>query len=256
MSRLGFIGTGCITAAMVRGLKGSDLRDWPIVLSPRNAELSRSLAETVPGVAVADSNQSVIDAVDIVVLAVRPQVAAAVLDGLRIGPDRTVISLIAATPSDRIAQWTGAGQICRAIPLPFVEERSDVTPVFPPLPAALQIFGALGKALPVQDQASFDLYAAVSALMGTYFGLMETSTRWAEGNGLPAGDARTYLAGLFQNLSRVAQSSPSSFAELRTAHSTAGGLNEQVFADFARLGGPAALTAALDAVLRRISGGR
>lgn len=252
MARLGFIGTGTITAAMVRGLKGSVLRDWPIVLSPRNAKLAQCLAKTLPGVTVADSNQTVIDTVDVVVLAVRPQVAASVLDGLRIRAEQPVISLIAATPSDRISHWTGATQVCRAIPLPFVEERSDVTPVFPPLPVAMQLFGALGTALQVRDQATFDLYAAVSGLMGTYFGLMETSAQWAEGNGLSASDARAYLAGLFHNLSRVAQQSPHSFAELRAQHSTTGGLNEQVHAEFDSLGGTAALNAALDAVLRRI----
>lgn len=252
MARLGFIGTGTITAAMVRGLKGSRLAEWPVVLSPRNAAQAGSLAESLPGVTVGDSNQAVIDAVVIVVLAVRSQVAALVLDGLRIRSNQPVISLIAATPSDRITHWTGATQVCRAIPLPFVEERSDVTPVFPPLPVALQLFGTLGTALPVRDQATFDLYAAVSGLMGTYFGVMETSAQWARGNGLSASDARAYVAGLSYNLSRVAQQSPRSFAELRAEHSTAGGLNEQVHAEFASLGGTAALAAALDAALRRI----
>ena len=31
---LGFLGTGTITAAIVRGLKASALRDWPVMLSP------------------------------------------------------------------------------------------------------------------------------------------------------------------------------------------------------------------------------
>ena len=71
MVRLGFIGTGTIVAAMVRGLKGSALQDWPVVLSPRNAEVGRRLADELSGVAVAASNQAVIDAADIVILAVR-----------------------------------------------------------------------------------------------------------------------------------------------------------------------------------------
>ena len=250
--RLGFIGTGSITAAMVRGLKGSALRDWPVVLSPRGADMARSLADALPGVTVAASNQAVIDGSDMVVLAVRPQVAEQVLHGLRIKADQPVVSLIAATSADQIAAWIGAGQICRAIPLPFVEQRSDVTPVFPPHPAALQLFNALGAALPVTDQPTFDLYATLSALMASYFGLLETSVDWALDKGLPAPDARTYLAGLFHNLGRVAQSDMRNFAELRRAHSTEGGLNEQVFVDFARQGGVLALTDALDGVLRRV----
>lgn len=254
MVRLGFIGTGTIVAAMVRGLKGSALQDWPVVLSPRNAEVGRRLADELSGVAVAASNQAVIDAADIVILAVRPQVAEAALGGLSIRAEQQVISLIAATPASRIAEWTGATQVCRAIPLPFVEQRCDVTPVFPPSPIALHLFNALGRALPVQDQASFDLYAALSAMMGTYFGLLEGAASWAEQHGLPAVDARLYLAGLFHNLGLVARHSPEGFADLRADHSTPGDLNEQVFTDFGRDGGMAALKAALDGVLRRITG--
>ena len=47
--RLGFIGTGTITAHMVRGLKASGLADWPIVVSPRGALVAAELA-LLPGV--------------------------------------------------------------------------------------------------------------------------------------------------------------------------------------------------------------
>ena len=92
--RLGFIGTGTITAHIVRGLQGSALADWPVVLSPRNPEIAAELA-VLPVVTVAASNQAVVNACDIVILAVRPQIAQDVLSGLRIAPDQLVISLIA-----------------------------------------------------------------------------------------------------------------------------------------------------------------
>ncbi|MFZ5710070.1 MAG: pyrroline-5-carboxylate reductase [Pseudomonadota bacterium] len=251
--RLGFIGTGTITAAIVRGLKASDARDWPVVLSPRSADIARSLA-ALPGVAVAESNEAAIEGAETVVLAVRPQVAEAVLRPLRIRHEQQVVSLIAATPARLISEWTGARQVCRAIPLPFVEARRDVTPVFPPHPPAMRLFDALGTALPVEDQASFDLYAALSALMGSYFQVLETASAWAEAHGLPPGDARAYLTGLFDNLGRVARKSPRSLSELRSEHSTAGGLNEQAAAEFVRHGGAEALAGALEGVLRRICG--
>ena len=142
--------------------------------------------------------------------------------------------------------------MCRAIPLPFVEEGRDVTPVFPPHAQAMLLFDALGTALPVQDQASFDLYGALSALMAQYFGMIETVAGWAAGQGMPAEDARAYLSGLYHNLGTVLRESPHSLPELRLGHSTAGGLNEAVNLQFAERGGTAALTSALDTVLRRI----
>lgn len=251
---LGFIGTGTITAAILRGLKSSPHAGWPVTLSPRTAGLAARLAAELPHVTVAPDNQSVIDSAETVILAVRPQVAQTVLTGLHIRPDQTVISLIAATPAHHIAAWTSASRICRAIPLPFSQDRRDVVPVFPPLPEAMALFSALGRALAVDDQATFDLYAATSALMASYFGILETAAAWAVANGMQPADARTYLAGLFANLGHAALQSPLDLATLRVEHATRGGLNEQVFADFAAHGGTQALTAALDTILARIRG--
>lgn len=253
---LGFIGTGTITEAMVRGLKASPLADWPVLLSPRNAETARRLAAELPGVQVASSNQAVAAGADILILAVRPQVAETVLAPLRARAGQEVISLVAGLDRSRIAAWMGCdpARVCRAVPLPFVAQCRDATPVFPPVPQALALFAALGRAIPVQSQQEFDLLAALSALMGSYFGLVGTAVHWAEGQGLHAPAARAYLGQLFANLGRVLQDSPDDPTALRQHHSTPGGLNEQVWRDFTRDGGDRALTQALDAVLHRIQG--
>ena len=241
---------------MVRGLKASPLASWPLLLSPRNADLAAALCASLPGVRVATDNQAVIDAVERVILAVRPQVAEAVLRPLAIAPDKLVISLIAGLPIEAVTSWTGASRVCRAVPLPFVERCRDVIPVFPPEPEALELFNALGRALPVADLAAFEIYSASSALMGTYFGILETAEAWAVAEGLPQADARAYLSGLFGNLGDVLRGSTEPLHGLRVAHSTQGGLNEQVFARFSDAGGGAALAKALGSVLDRLRGGR
>lgn len=251
--RLGFIGTGTITSAMVRGLKGSTLTDWRVVVSPRGAATARALA-TLPGVSIAADNQAVVDGAEIIVLAIRPQQAEAALRGLTIPADRRVLSLIAGLPIATIRAWTGAATVVRAVPLPFVERRADATPVHPPEPWALALFDALGRALPVEDIALFDVYAAASALMGSYFGLVETALTWTTSQGLPEVEARAYLATLFANLGQVLADSPEHPATLRRDHSTPGGMNEKVWAGFAAAEGPLALTRALDSVLARIRG--
>lgn len=251
--RLGFIGTGTITAHMVRGLKASVLADRPIVVSPRNEAVAAELA-LLPGVTVAESNQAVVEDCDLLILAVRPQVAEAVIKPLVIPADRPVISLIAGLQIGTLADCTGAQDIARAIPLPFVERLEGVTPVFPPQPAAMQIFAALGTALPVTDLAAYDAYAASSALMGSYFGLLETAAGWMVAQGHTAPDAAQYLRGLFGSLGDVLRESPASFEQLREDHSTKGGLNEMIFQRFVQGGGGAAMTAALTAAFRRVQG--
>lgn len=251
--RLGFIGAGTITAHMVRGLKVSTLSDWPIVISPRNAAVAAALAE-LPGVTVADSNQAVVDGCDLVILAVRPQVADMVIKPLVLPPTRPVISLVAGLHIGTLTAWTGVQAVCRAIPLPFVERLEGVTPVFPPHPAAMQIFAALGTALPVEDLAAYDSYAAASALMGSYFGLLETACAWMVAQGHSEADAAQYLRGLFGSLGDVLRTSPAGFEQLREDHSTKGGLNEMIFQRFIEGGGGAAMQAALTAAFKRVQG--
>src|SRR5262245_27633435 len=74
MMTLGFVGTGTIAAPIVDGLC-SVRPETPIVVSPRNAATAAALAARHGNVRVAKSNQEVLDTSDMVVLAVRPQVA-------------------------------------------------------------------------------------------------------------------------------------------------------------------------------------
>ena len=250
----GFIGTGTITEAIITGMMKSPLAPEEIVVSPRSQATARALAERYPNVRVAHDNQAVVDAADVLVLAVRPQVAAEVLTSLTIPATMQIISLIAATSHATLAQWTGhdASRIVRAIPLPFVAEREGVTAVFPANPQAERLFNAVGSAAVCSSQDEFDLFAVTSALMGTYFGLLERLSEWLADNGMPARTARDVLVPLFTSLTKVAQASGgTSLRDLRRAHSTSGGLNEQVFSDFEALGGSAALFTALDRVLLR-----
>ncbi|MDB5663609.1 pyrroline-5-carboxylate reductase [Cypionkella sp.] len=251
--RLGFIGTGTITSHMVRGLKTSALADWPIVVSPRGEKLAAELA-LLPGVTVAAGNQAVLDQADVVILAVRPQVAEVVIKPLQFQADPPVISLIAGLHIETLAEWTGSKDIARAIPLPFVERHEGVTPVFPPQPVAMQIFAALGTALPVSDLAAYDAYAAASALMGSYFGLLETASAWMVAQAHSDADAALYLRGLFGSLGDVLREKSASFEQLRQDHSTKGGLNEMIFQSFVQGGGGAAMETALTAAFKRVQG--
>lgn len=247
--RLGFIGTGTMAAAMVEGLGGG------VVLSPRGAAVAADLARRFPGVTVAASNQAVVDQCDMVVLTIRPQVAEEVVRALRVRPGQKVLSLVAATQVETIRDWVGLDvPVTRAVPLPFVAQRRCVTPIFPPDPEVAALFDRLGQAVECRTIAEFDLLAVGSALMGSYFGLLEVAQGWLEEQGLPEAAARSYLAGLFANLGTVAEASPKSFAALREEHSTRGGLNEQMFRVFDMAGGAEALRMALSQVLARVRG--
>ena len=253
--RLGFVGTGAITDAIVRGVLRSSLQVTQILVSPRSASIAAGLAQASPLVTIASDNQSVVDGSDTVFLAIRPQVAEEVVKPLSFRPGQEVVSLVAAVHLATLAGWVREEvHLTRAIPLPFVADLEGVTAIYPPNKRIASIFRALGGAIEAGTAAEYDLLGVCSALMGVYFGFLETATRWAEERGMPYGDAKAYLAHLSASLSRAAITSQSSFEELRLAYSTAGGVNEQVFEDFSRNGGTQALTQALSAVLVRFQG--
>lgn len=254
MMRLGFVGTGVITSAIIKGLAKSDLKDWPILVSPRSRDRAEELASTIPSVAVAADNQAVVDGSDMVFLAIRPQVAPEIIASLSFRDGQSVVSLVAGLPVETIAALINAKvSITRTIPLPSVERRACVTPIMPPDIKVARLFDALGSTIQISDAHVFDAYVAGSAVMATYFGMIETAANWLQRNGLNHADADKYLRNLYGNLGDTLRENPDMPLDmLRRDHATAGGLNEMVHDRFIAQGGGVAFEAGLDAVLERV----
>lgn len=252
--RLGFIGTGTITEAIVTGIVSGAEPAPEIFVSPRSAKTAAHLAALSPQVTVAADNQHVVDVADMLFLAVRPDVAEEVVRALRFRPNQKVVSLIATIDHETLRALIDIPvNLVRAVPLPFVATRSGVTTIFPPDPAVEAFFSRLGTAVACATIEEFDILAVASALMGSYFGIMDHIVGWMQSKGLPQESARRYLAQHFLSLSTVAFRNPStSLADLRREYSTKGGLNEHMFAEYRDSGGLDALSHGLDAVLARI----
>ncbi|MDH0614898.1 MULTISPECIES: pyrroline-5-carboxylate reductase [unclassified Agrobacterium] len=253
--KIGFIGTGAITEAMVRGLLGRPAALPHVMVSQRSADISARLAVEFPQVVVSGDNQAIVDGCDTVVLAIRPQIAEEVIRPLQFRDGQKIISVVAATGREALLDWIGADvRLSQAIPLPFVARRSGVTAIYPADVDTAAIFNVLGKAVECETKAEYDLLAAASALMATYFGIMQTATEWLAEKGLPEEKARAYLTPLFAGLSEVAvlAGDRTDFTEISREFATKGGLNEQVLQDFDGKGGSRVLKDALSRVLERI----
>lgn len=255
--KIGFIGTGAITDAMVRGLLAKPAAVPHVMVSQRSADISAALAADFPQVLVSSDNQAIVDGCDTVVLAIRPQIAEEVVRPLTFRDGQSVISVVAATSREALFDWIGADvRLSQAIPLPFVARRKGVTAVYPPDRDTAALFNVLGNAVECETKAEYDLLAAASALMATYFGIMHRTTEWLAEKGLPEEKGRAYLAPLFAGLADTAllAGKDTGFLEMSHEFATKGGLNEQVFRDFDTKGGSDALREALDRVLARIAG--
>ncbi len=255
--KLGFVGAGTITEAVVAGLCKTHFGSAGIVLSPRNAEVAARLASAHPNVSIGSNNQDVLDRANLVFVAVRPQIVEEVVGGLRFRPDHHVVSFVAALPLDRLRELIGHPvRLIQALPLPFVADLQGATAIHPTDAVADAIFSALGTAVQVESKLHFDILTAISASMGTYFGVLDAASAWAESKGLPRAAGDAYLRQLFLGLAHVGAARPTtSFTDLISEHSTKGGLNEQVLASFNELGGTDALRSAFDTVLARLRPG-
>lgn len=76
---IGFIGTGSIAQAVIRGLYTCAQPPDEIWVSPRNPNRAQHLAATYARVTVAESNQAVVNHCNWVFITVKPDIADAVL---------------------------------------------------------------------------------------------------------------------------------------------------------------------------------
>jgi pyrroline-5-carboxylate reductase len=252
-SKLGFIGTGTITSAIVEGLCAGAAITEPIRVSPRNEKVAAALAARFPNVIVGASNQDVVDASDVVFLAVRPQVALAVLEALRFRPEQRIVSLIATFPRARVAALVSPAQaVTCAVPQPTVSARLSPTAIFPPDRFVAAIFDELGAAFEASSEREFQALFATTAAMATFFTLLDTLARWLVKQEVSPETARNYVTKMFQGLANVPGQSKSSFTELAAEFKTKGGLNEQFANVLAERGAFIAFSSALDLIFDRI----
>jgi pyrroline-5-carboxylate reductase len=253
--KLGFLGAGTISSAMVTGLCSPGGGTHSIRLSPRNPAVAAELAGRFPQVSVASSNQQVLDECETVVIAVRPQIAHEVLSELHFQANHDVISLVSGLPVRKLSGLVApASRVVRAVPLPSTAKRRCPTAIYPPDPVAEELFGALGAAFAVDTESEFDAFCTATATMATYFALADGVSTWLARHGIPEAQARDYTARIFSGLANTALEKPDlSFQSLAADHATRGGTNEQVLRELREHGVFEHFSEALDGILRRVT---
>ena len=119
---LGFIGTGGIASAMVRGFCSSPEFSGKINLTVhKNREKADALKKLFPGrIFIHESNQAVVDGSDVAFICVLPQQHEEVVRALRFRADQRVMHITGgAKLADSLALYAPAKSAARAIPMPF-----------------------------------------------------------------------------------------------------------------------------------------
>ena len=251
--RLGVVGVGAIAAALVEALlTGPRAGAVDVVLSPRSADRAAELAARFDAVTVAASNQAVLDASDVVVLAVLPGQVAAVCADLAFRPDHVVANLAAGWPPSVLAAHVApATDVCQLIPLPVVTLHAGPLVLFPAHPLLAGLLEGCGDLVVLEREADVMVLNCVSAAMSSFFQLQSTLVGWAAGAGLDRATALEYVTALFHGLATEAVVERGRGREaVPVEHETPGGLNEQVRLALTANGTFTELTRQLDDLLR------
>jgi pyrroline-5-carboxylate reductase len=251
---LGFIGCGTLTEAVVRAIRRNG-GGPPILLSPRSEALSLRLADEFSGVKRAASNADVLAGAHTIVLAMRPQQLDQALDGLRFSADQTVVSFVAKLSLDELrSRVSPARNVCRVTPLPMIAAGKGPIVLFPRIDAVARLFEGCGLVIEAASEEQVMAFGCASSLMSTYFQFQNTVVDWLETRGVDAAAASGYVASMLDGLavSGMANQGAARLA-LPELHETKGGMNERCRHDLTVSGWFAEITAALDALDRKVS---
>lgn len=253
---IGFIGTGTITTSVVRGLlnTGSDVeRIW---VSPRNAERASALADEFQQVAIASSNQVVIDSSDLICLAIRPQIFEEVLAPLQFRDGVPVVSFVATWPLEEVRRCViPATEVFRMVPLPSVERGEGPIALYPRDENVEATFQNVGTVVPVDSEDDLHSLWAVTAMMAPYFSLLDNFSSWLRGRGLSGKQSDVFVSSFFAALGETSRSAcGAGFEPLSIEHATEGGLNEQLRRELAARDWFGQPKRGLDLILDRLEG--
>lgn len=250
---LGFVGTGTLTAAVVRAIRTQHGTAPDILLSPRSEAISRELAETLPNVVRTLSSADVVSASDTVVLAMRPQQFDEAVAGLPFRADQTVVSFLAGIPvADVAAKVAPARTVCRVTPLTTIALGLGPIVLHPVVPAVRTLFAPLGDVVEAADEAEMMALGCASGLLSTFFQVQATVAGWLERQGVPPDRASLYVRSMQRGLSETGYvDRVAGFPALVDAHETKAGLNARARSHLMDAGWFGEVETALDLLLRR-----
>ncbi len=195
MGLTGFIGGGNMAEALIKGVIAGKLCDASdILVSDVRAERLDYLSKEF-GVAAVGSNAQLAGKADVLVLSVKPQNMAEVLEEIKgsVKEGALVISIAAGIKTGRIAEALGEVAIVRVMPNTPALVGQGASGLFANqfakarLGEALKIFSAVGKAVVVEDENLIDVVTAVSGSGPAYYFLvMEEMIKAGAELGLPA----------------------------------------------------------------------
>lgn len=261
-NKIGFIGGGNMASSLISGLIASGHAPEQIWVSDINPDTLTALKQDLT-VNTSANNDEVINAADVVVLAVKPQTLSAVAQSIAAPVQQKkslVVSIAAGINQNSLSHWLGADTaIVRCMPntpalvltgATALHANDKVTAEQRDL--AENILRAVGIALWVDDEAELDAVTAVSGSgPAYYFLLMEAMEKAALELGLSQETARLLVQQTALGAAKIALESTESPEQLRKRVTSPGGTTQQAIETFEQGGFTELVSKALHAARDR-----
>ena len=235
--KIGFIGSGQITKAVIEGIIKSKLKITKIYISKRNKKISRNLKAKSKRIIILKDNQDIIDKSSWIFLAVTPDVGNKILYKLKFYKNKMIISFISTINMTQLKKITGLKKnIVRVIPLPPIALCKGPVPIYPPNTKVKKFFDKLGTTVQINNENLSLNFWTTSAMMAPFYEILYTLSNWLVKNGIKKDNAQKYISYLFNALSEDALKYKKNLKKLVKQSQTPGGLNEQAVNDLRKAG--------------------
>jgi pyrroline-5-carboxylate reductase len=253
--KLGFIGTGKITSAVVTGICNSSISYNKIIISYRNKSISSTLKKKFKKITISKDNQEIINSCDWIFLSVTPMVGDKIIKNLKFRSNQTIISFISTITLAQLKKAIKVkAKIVRAIPLPPISLKKGPVPICPPNKKVKDFFNKIGTTVEIKNEKSSINFWSTSGMMAPFYELLRVMTNWLVKRGVKRSNAQKYITSLFLALSEDAVvNSKKDLKYLVKESQTPKGLNEQGVKELTKAGFYKSLEKTLNSIHKRLN---
>lgn len=231
--RIACVGGGNMGRALLQALLHGGLSPDLLAVGEPHAATREALAREL-GIAVYADNARAVEGARLLLLAVKPQDAAATLSGLRTALRANkplLLSIAAGLRTDVLAEASGGLPVVRAMPNRPALVRAGATGLFAPANVsaadrqlAEEVMRAAGSVVWLSDEAQMDALTAVSGSGPAYYFLMaEALASAGVAEGLEPDTARRLAIATLRGAGEMAAQSDGDLARLRAEVTSKGG---------------------------------
>ena len=252
--RLGFIGTGQISKAVILGILKSKIEYSKIYISKRSLKISKLLSKKSKKIVIYDDNQKILNASDWIFLALTPTVGNKIIKDLDFKKTHLIISFISTIKMRDLKRLVKVkAKIVRAIPLPPISLKKGPVPIFPPNKKVKDFFNKIGNAIEISNENLSLNFWTTSSMMAPFYEILNQLSSWLVQKGIKKKDAQNYITSLFLALAEDAYKKSKDLKKLVNESQTPKGLNEQALKEMKKRGVYKSIENTLNSVYKRLN---